>query len=447
MRTPDRQDARAPRPRAHARRAPLYVAILAAAFGNSAHAEPINYRFELEAVHSDNINLSEDNQASETVFIPRLAFDVRQEGASIELQARGEIERRHYMQNEFDDETRSQFAGQLNWSLLPQRLNLVVEDYLSEEAIDIRDGRYPGNLQQVNIFLGGPSFFARLGNATRFQLDVRGANSYAEVTPGFDSQRYSAAAALQRDLTSTSTASFNLTHMQVDFDDPTTTVDYTRQDGFIRYEGRLRKVEYQLDLGYSRLNRDSASDFSRSIARANVQWQINPQSRLRFRARHQFADAAQDLIVRQSDFDDELIPDLVDASSSLVTGGVYRQRDAELDYQYTGERVGLRLRPRDRHFSYIDNPGSDRDEQSFFYRVSYRLRPRMNVFFSGLWRERDFVNRDEVDIDHVYRIGIDHQWTRHWGWRAEAINNNRDSNLADPVYKENAVLLGLWWQR
>lgn len=445
MRTPDPQGVRPVRRRVHARRAPLCAAILAAAFGSNVQAEPVNYGFEFVALHSDNINLSEDNQAEETVLIPRFLFDINQEGASVGVQARGEIERRHYMNNEFDDETRSYFAGQLNWSLLPQRLNLVLEDYLSEQPIDIRDGRYPGNIQQVNVFLGGPSFFARLGDATRFQLDVRGADSYAEVTQGFDSQRYGAAAVLQRDLTDTSALSLSLSSTQVDFDDPTTTVDYTRNDAFVRYEGGLRNLEYEFDLGDSRLNRDSGGDLSTSIVRASVLWQITPQHRLRFRGRHQYADEVQDLIIRLDDPDETLIPDL--AEDSVVTGGVYKQRDYELDYRYTGDRVSLRVRPRDRRFLYIDNSDSDRKERSVTYQIDYRLRPRVTVFFSGLWRERDFLNRDQEDVDHVYRIGIDHQLTRHWGWRAQAMSNDRDSNLADPFYEETAVQLAAWWRR
>jgi len=85
MRTPDRRGNRHTFLRVRARRAPLCVAILAAAFGSSAHAARINYQFELETLYSDNINLSENNEASDTVFIPRLRFDVLEEGAAIEL--------------------------------------------------------------------------------------------------------------------------------------------------------------------------------------------------------------------------------------------------------------------------------------------------------------------------------------------------------------------------
>ena len=424
------------------------MAILAAAaLTGSANAGQLDYRFELEALHSDNINLSEDNQATETVLVPRVKFNFKQEGASIELQARGELERRHYFGSQFDDESRSEFAGQLNWSLLPQRMNLVIEDYLSEEPINFRGGRYPGNLQRVNVFLGGPSFFARLGDATRFQLDLRGVSTHAEVAPDFDGKRHSAAASLQRDLSPTSKASLNLTSMKAEFDDATTAVDYTRNDGFVRYEGRLRKIEYELDLGHSRLNRDIGEDPTTTIARATMQWQPNSRNRVRFRARHQFADQVQDLVVRLRDPDESLVPDLVDSSSSLVSSGVYRQRDVELDYRYRGERVGFRVRPLYRELRYIDRADADRTERGAFFQVDYRLRPLVTVFLTGSLRNREFLSRNEEDRDRVYSLGISYQMTQHLGWRAEAIRNERKSNIPDPEYTENAVFLTLWWQR
>jgi len=445
MKTPD-PASRASRYRATL--APLALALLVALSTGNARAARLDYQLELTGLHSDNLNLSENNQANESVLVPRLRFDLKEEGASVELHARGEIERRHYTGNEFDDETRAEFAGQFNWALFPQRMHLVLEDYLSEEPINFRDGRYPGNLQRVNIFLGGPSFFARLGDTSRLQIDVRGADSQAEVSRGFDSRRYSAAAALQHDINATSNVSLHLAHTRVEFDQPETTiVDYTRQDGYVRYEGRLRDIEYQLDAGRSRLDRENADNESTTLARATVQWQINPQNRLRFRARHQFADEVQDLVVRLSDPDESLVPDLVDSSSSLVTAGVYRQSDVELDYRFTGDRLGFRVRPIYRELRYISRLDADRTENAVIYQASYRLTPLTRIVFDGSYRKRDFRTIDELDRDHVYALGIEQQRTRHWGWRAQVVRNERDSNLPDPVYKENAVLVTLWWKR
>lgn len=445
MKTPERNSIPVALPRA-LRPAILSVALMVALAMDEAAAARLNYQIELTGLHSDNINLSEDNEVSESVIIPRLKFDFSEEGSVVEIKARGELERRHYSKDQFENETRGQFAGQLNWSVLPQRMNIVVEDYLSEESINFRDGRYPGNLQQVNIFLAGPSFYARFSDATRLQLDLRAADTHAEVAEGFDSRRYSAAAVLEHDLTPTSNVSLHATGTRVDFDDDLESVDYTRQDAFVRYDGNLRDVDYQLDLGRSRLNRSSTNDASTSLARAILQWRITPASRLRLRARRQFADEVQDMIVRLSDPDESLIPELVDASSSLVTGGVYRQREMEVEYRFNGERFGLRARPRYRTFDYLDTTSNDRTERSFTYQLSYRLTPLTSVVLNGMERNRDFDNGQE-DRDHVYSLGVEQQRTRHWGWRAVVLRNERESNQPDPEYKESVVYLTLWWKR
>ncbi|QSX77676.1 porin family protein [Agrilutibacter solisilvae] len=421
--------------------------MLLAGLAGNAHAARLNYQIELSGLYSDNIDLSEDDQNTETVLIPRLLFDFKEEGSAVEVEARGQIERRRYLQNRYDNETRAEFAGQLNWTVIPQRLHFVAEDYLTEEPINFRDGRYPGNLQRVNIFIAGPSLFARMGPATQFQLDLRAADSQAEVATGFDGSRYIAAAVLQRDMTPTTTGSFHLTTTKAQFDDVTEAVDFKRHDGFVRLQGQRRDTEYELDLGYSRLDRELADDESMTIFRATVQSQLSSRSRLRFRLRHEFSDEVQDMVVRLSDPDEALIPDLLDVSSSLVSAGVYEQRAAELDYRYTGERVMLRLRPIYRRLSYLDRTDADRSERGIFFQADYRLRPLVTVFIGGSFRKRDFDSIDERDHDRVIRVGFDQQLSRHWGWRAEALRNERDSNLPDPRYKENAVQVTVWWKR
>jgi hypothetical protein len=91
----------------------------------------------------------------------------------------------------------------------------------------------------------------------------------------FDSTRYGAAAALEHDIRSTSKIALNLAYTQVDFDDsdPAIAIDYDREDGFVRYNGKLRNIDYELDGGYSRLKRDVVSDESTAIGRATIQWQ------------------------------------------------------------------------------------------------------------------------------------------------------------------------------
>lgn len=448
MKTHDRRIHDTSSPHGRLRPATLCIAVLVAIAAGNVKAGRLNYQIELGGLYSDNIDLSEDDQVEESALIPHFEFDYLHEGSAVGVQARGAVERRFYINNRYPDETRGEFAGQLNWTILPQRLSFVVEDYLSEEPINFRDGRYPGNLQSVNVFIAGPSFYARLGDATRLQLDVRGAESHAEVSDGFDGNRFSAAAVLERDFSPITQGSLHLVSTRAEFDEGEPFAeDYKRHDGFVRFERRLREIEYELDLGHSRLDLDVTDDESLTLARAMVQWQPTSRSRFRLRARNQFADEVQDLVVRLRDPDESLIPDLVDATDSLVTAGVYKQRMADFEYRFSGERTVLRFRPMARKFEYIDRPDADRSENGFFFQADYRLRPLLNVVLSSSIRRREFDLDGQVDIDHFYSIGFDHQLGRNWGWSAEVLRNDRNSNVPDARYRENAVLASVWWRR
>jgi hypothetical protein len=82
-----------------------------------------------------------------------------------------------------------------------------------------------------------------MGSATRFRLTFAPPIPHAEVAP-FPRQRYVAAAAyLQRDLTSTSTASFN-PFTKAEFDGFPTT---THAERCFRPQKAPARIEYELD--------------------------------------------------------------------------------------------------------------------------------------------------------------------------------------------------------
>lgn len=412
----------------------------------SAHAAHIDYWMDISYLHSNNINLSENNQAHESVLAPGLHFDATEEGSRVSLHARGEFEYRDYVHNKYPDELRSAFAGQLNWSLFPERVNLVLEDYLSNDPITVRDGNYPGNLQRVNVFIGGPTFLAHFNDATRAQLDLRVTSTNAEITNDFDGKRYSAAGKLLHELGENKQVSLNAIHTKVEFDDQAAAPDYKRNDVFATYHQALPKGDMTLEGGYSRIDLESGlRDASSPILRAEVKWEFG-RNQLTLHARKQFADAVQDLVIRNLDLYDPVVPDLAE-SSVLVHPRVYRQRFFDIDYRYRSERWSVRLRPIYAQYRYLDNNFNDRRDRGVFFGVDYLLRPRLTVSLQGVARNRVFFERDRHDEDRVYSLKCDYQLTRHWSWQAAVYRNTRNSNLADPVYKENAARFTITWHR
>lgn len=423
----------------------LCLALLATIPGNSG-AFDVDYEIGLAAMRSDNISLSEDNEVSETVLAPRIRFDVAQEGSALKLEAHGEVERREYLDDTFPNEWRGNFAGQANWAMFPERVSLVLEDYLSYEPVDLRAGLSPGNVQRVNVFLGGPSFHARFNEVTRAQLDLRVANSYAELTEDFNGDRYGASARLQRELSSTQQASLNLVATEAEFDDPGQASDFSRQDAFIGYRREHAHGNVELELGRSRVHPKDRATVSSTLARADITWQATARSRFSALARYQLADATQDMIIRQGDLSESIVPELA-LSTVQVNPDVYRQRRLQADYRYTGDRLSIRLRPRHRRYRYLETTLDDRDDYSGYLELGYRARPNLTLSLQASAVDREFVTTQRKDQDRVYGLECDYRWTRHLSWQAGIYRNSRDSTEVDSSYRENAARFTVTWRR
>jgi hypothetical protein len=422
------------------------VALLSA-FSGYSDAARLNYQAELAFLSSDNINLSDDDPVSEDVLIPRVRFDLSQDGSRVSINARGGVEYRDYVDNSFPDEWRGDFAGQLNWSILPGRASFVVEDYLRHQPISLERGPSPGNLQQVNVLIAGPSFQARFNDATRLQFDVRVADSYAEATEEFNGRRYSGAARLQREISATQQASVNFIASRAQFDEPGRTTDYSRQDGFLGYVRDQSKVSVEIEAGHSRLSPKSGSGTTSSpLIRGSVRWQATSRSSIGLNARNQLADAVQDMVIRTEDLNDPIVPEL-STSSVLVSPDVYRERWLDVDYRYRGDRLNLRLRQHYRRARYVGGPANNRVDHGSYVEARYRLSPTLTASLLASARNREFLGSQREDDDRFYSVGVDYQSNSHLSWRASVYRNTRDSNEISPRFKENAFQLAVIWRR
>ncbi len=410
-------------------------------------AVDLEYEFGVSAVHSDNIDLGEYGGLSDTVLAPHLRFALERRGSAVKLEARGEIEHRNYLENTYSNEWRGEIAAQLDWSIVPQHVDLVLEDYLSHQPVDLGVGLSPGNVQRVNVFIGGPSFHARFNDATRFQLDLRAANSHAEVSRDFNGERYSAAARLQRELGPTHQASLNVVATRADFDEAGGMSDFSREDAYVGYRREYARGLMEFELGRSRLRPEAGGGTeSAGLARASVTWTPTARSRLHADARYQLADSTQDLIVRQADLNDFAMYDM-SASGLQVNADVYRQKRFALDYRYRGERLEVRLRPRYRSQRYLEDTGNDHEDYSGQVEIGYRVRPRLTLSLQALALRREFPASGRKDRDRTYGIEAEYRWTRQLSLLGGVYRNTRDSNNADFEYSENVASIAMLWRR
>lgn len=427
-------------------KAALSLALLAA-IPCTSQAFDVDYEVGLAVNHSDNINLDETDPISDTVLSPQVRFDVDHEGPRVQVAARGDAQYLYYTSNTFDDELNGTFAGKLNLTVIPDRIDFVFQDYLSRQPIDELAPFTPTNEQQANVFVTGPSFYARFSGTTRGQLDLRYSNSYAEETETFNGDRFDAAVRVLHELSPTQTISGNVKGIQANFDDLASTSDYTAYEAYVGYLVTRKSFDANIDVGYSELNpkvdRPSAGY---ALFRAAVDWRMTPRSLLTTTIRHQLTDATQALIAPSLELDRAAFRDFryLDVS---VQPNPYRERMLRMRYQYTGDRLTLALTPYYRRIHYLDDLNESQDRQGALGELEYRLRPRLSLSALAAIETRDYVDIDRDDDDFAISVGLVNRFTRHWTGSIDVQHRERDSTAVGRSYDANAVILTFSYMR
>lgn len=427
-------------------KAALSLALLAAIPGNSA-AFDVDYEVGLAARRSDNINLSETDPISDTVLSPQLRFEIDHEGPRVQLAARGDAQYLHYTSDTFDDELHGTFAGKLNLTVVPNRVDYVFQDYLSRQPVDELAPFTPTNEQQANVFVTGPSFHARFSSTTRSQLDLRYTNSYAEQNEAFNGDRFDAAVRLLHELSATQTVSANLEGTKAEFDDVGDASDYTAYDGYVGYVVNRKSIDADIELGYSRLTPgDHGPRATSALVRATVDWRVTARSVLTTTVRHQLTDATQALIAPSLELDRRGFSDFryLDVG---VRPNPYRERLVRMRYQYGGDRLTVGLVPYYRRIRYLDDLVESQDRRGMLAELEYRLRPRLTLSVLAARENREYVDLDREDDDFSVSVGLVNRFTRHWTGRIDVQRRERDSTAVGRSYDANAVIVTFSYRR
>lgn len=416
------------------------------------------FTYELEAGlrHEDNVTLSEDNPESDTMLFGSVRFVTLHDTPRLELRARGNIRYVNYLGETYPDELRGELSAQLDWTILPNRLHWVVEDYASRQEVDVLGRPDPSNQQQVNVFLTGPTFLFRFGQANTGQLDLRYMHSYAEDTDSFNGQRLIGRASIRREINPRTTGSLHLEASSVRLRESVAD-DYKRLDAYVRIDRRVPALRLRADLGYTRIEPDNSSSRASSpLVRTQVNW--NPGGRHHFNGRfdYQLADSAQRLIQRSSDLAAEnytSIPtssELLEHYDALGSGNIvvgsdsYRERRLNLGYRYEGDRVTLRVFPYVQRILYLDelSPGAsdlDRRSRGEALELEYKLRPSLNVAVRAFDQEINYLNLDRDDTVRGLSVALVDRSARNWRWRVEASHVRRSSTEPGQSYRDNLI--------
>lgn len=437
------------------------VGLALAACSGGAWAGDFNYSLFGTVEHSDNIGLTSNNQIGSNVLMPGVNFSYTEQGSTLQANVTGSLEYRDYSTSAYDNQTLAQVSALANWAMVPQRLDLYVQDVAGVEPLSTLASNSPDNQQQTNVIVIGPTLHFRLGDAMTSDVEAHYINSYASKLKEFNSSRGQAAFRLFRDLSPTDQLSGNFEYQHVNFDNNTVAgSDYDRYELYGRYTSRLADLDIDAALGWTDIDFNHGQSLNDPLARLTVGWHVSPKNTITVNGAYQFIDAAQDLLAPQTvningdvtslqpvnnSIDD--IRGGVNVGNAVISADIYKQRQLNASYTYRDDRVTFSVGPSYSKLDYVNDTTLNETTKGLGVSMSYRLTPTASV--SG-FASADRATYDVIDRrDKTYRYGadFDQQWTRHWSMRVSYVREIRASDAVGQAYHANEFYLTVVYAR
>lgn len=404
--------------------------------------DTLPYRLDLElgAEYSDNRGRADPPGPDDTALIPRLVLDIGRSSPNWQARGAGYIEYRESIGGDFEDELRANLATAIDWYLVPDSLTWTLQDVASVEPINLFAVDTPGNLQQTNVLITGPTWRLRPGQAWETLLDARAINSYAEEIDAFNSDRFSASARLLRRLAPNRNGTIGVEYTNVAYrDEPNDLNDYERIDAVARLHSVQARTEIDMAAGYTWIEPDILESISSPLLRFMLVWQVRDGSSLRLAARHELSDSVRQLTTTIDAID---LP-MRTASRLPVGADLFELSEIEFGWRQTTRRGQWSLVPFWRDYDFEFDPELSYREFGATLAGNWLLTPLLFLQTALEFERRRFDLDRRRDTDYSAAVFIGRQFSPRWSARAGITREQRKSSAAGGDSRENIVAVYL----
>ena len=382
--------------------------------------------------HSDNIRLAPATGEIQNEWIDtaRIGFLLRERSSSrLDLRLFSQAEHRDYRRNTFNDDTVLTLNTAATWTIAPQRLDWVVEDYYGQTLVDVTGAPTPDNLQDINVLSLGPDVFWHMSERTHGQLGVRYGNYYTEATDA-DADRYALMGAWNYLWSPIAELSLNYDGLQTAQAHPEVYRDYTRHNVFAGLNRRFPYSRLELRAGQSFIRPEDEG------TRTDDYWEARWLRPVTART-----DFSVSVLSRAQDAADAVLAATAVASAPPIADvQTYRFDEAALAYARTRAGVGDRLRLFAQELDY-DAPLLDEERLGAELEIGLGLSATATgAVFAGFSRS-DFSETGLQLRDSVAGLRWQYRMRPHLTLGIEGRWNERASSDPSREYTENRALL------
>lgn len=410
----------------------------------------IDWSLGLGYEYSDNINRRATDPISGNTITPFFDIAATENGETLQANIVAAMGYDYYTPDELDSNFYVNGGANVTWAIQPERWLWSLDDYASQEPIDIFATESPDNVQNTNVFSTGPTFLYRFSEAMSGRARLRYVNTYAEEDEDFNSDRFVFDARMVRDLTEVSALSFNGSAELVNLDEPTPTApDFNRYALYGGYDWRSTRTTLRADFGWNWVDFDGLDGRDGPLARFGAEVAVTPISTFDVALEHQLSDTASDLAAAVPSADELLLPQSAGGTgdSGTIGSDVYEEDTLTLGYTRLGERFTLRASGYYSAEDYEYNAQLNQQNRGILATLDYRLTPLASV---GVYGSLDWEDFDEADVDSredEYGLRFQYSILRNLELDFEVSQAERSSNEPTNEFDETRFYVAVIWRR
>jgi Putative beta-barrel porin 2 len=391
--------------------------------------------------YTNNSNLTATNPQSDLVSTPRFGLVYTRQSAKTDANVNFQISRDVYRRETQQNQTFPSLNALVNWRIVPERFTWTLNDFASQNQINVQNAPTTTNTQNVNAFITGPDGFFHFGSSNTLQLGARLADTHFEVT-NEDSTRVAGYARWLYSPSPRTVLSANYDASSVRFEDATNP-DFDRHDLFFQIRTTRARSDFVFDIGETLIDQQGISPQREPLLRFSGNRRLTAKSTIGLAIAQITADSGSNLFRLGLS-----PPGLAPGGNVANTPDVFTDRSLNVFYTNAGRRTTATVSIFARDQDYKTTP-NDQSGWGTSFNINRRLTPRLSASLLASYGDTDYPQNIPTltNQDTVVGFNFSYSLGRYLSFGGGVTWQNRNSTDPTQDYTETRGFLGITYAR
>ena len=414
----------------------------------------IEFEYSLFSAYRHSDNLTQNNlQLSGNALNAGGAFSFENDGdGNWTIDFSGSLSREWYSIDSLQRQDRNQVSAIIEYTSPSTNFEFLLRDDYSQAPRNRFAVEEVGNLVDVNVATARPSYFFNITPLDLIKAEVTYLDSSREGDDidtfgeeSFDFVNISKEIRYEKTLSNSSDVSLVFDSVETRFNEDSSGVDFDQDNLFIRWVGRGRLNQAQIEIGKSRVTDVGGEDFDTELFNFLYSRQINPDNTIGISLQN-----SVNLIVSESFIQDSInIDDQIGAF-----GNAQKVKSANVSYTMSGELISGDFQIS--NASYENLAGENREKRagislSVTYSLSkyFSTAPQTNVNLILQKNKNSFENELGSDIENdveLYSLQFNYYASESLSYYIQWLKRDASSNSPTSAFlsgDSNSISIGI----